>query len=109
MSKYILVGAVFEERLCLCHLEIIHPGLVGVEGVELVFGKVINDTCSVRVPDHVDRGAETVPGVEAGTQQIQPQVSQLPESGQYGIVLRGYRVRPGSEPTRTHDPRGKAV
>lgn len=47
MSVYILVGVIFKEGLGFCHLKVINPRLLGVEGVELVFGQVVHDTGSV--------------------------------------------------------------
>lgn len=61
MSVHILVGVIFKVGLCLCHLKFVHAVLLCVEHVQLIFGKVVDDTRSVRVPDHVDRGAETIP------------------------------------------------
>lgn len=54
VSVYILVGVIFKVGLIPCHLKVLHAGLLRVEGVKLVFGKVVHNTRSVGVPDHVD-------------------------------------------------------
>lgn len=54
MSVYILVGAVFKERLILCNLKVLHPGLLVIKGVQLVFRKVVHDARPVRIPNDVD-------------------------------------------------------
>lgn len=58
---YILVAVIFKEGLSLCHLKVIDPGLLGVKGVKLVFGKVVHDTRSVGVPNHINWSTETIP------------------------------------------------
>lgn len=60
VSVYVLVGAIFKERLILCDLKVLHPGLLVIKGVQLMFRKVVHDAGSVRIPDNVDWGAKTI-------------------------------------------------
>lgn len=69
VSVYVLVGAIFKERLILCNLKVLHPGLLVIEGVQLVFGKVVHDPGSVRVPNDVDRGAEPISAAQEHTKR----------------------------------------
>lgn len=66
MSVHVLVGVIIVEGLRLRHLKVIQPGLLRVERVQLIFGQVVDDSRPVGVPDHVDRGAETIPACRRG-------------------------------------------
>lgn len=60
----ILVGVIFIVGLCLCHFKLLDPApqpVLGVQGVQLVFGQVVDDPRAVGVADHVDRGAKPIP------------------------------------------------
>lgn len=63
-----MVSVILIEGLCLGHLKVVRPHLLGVEQVELIFGEVVHDACPVRVSDDIDRRSEAVPvGLNAET------------------------------------------
>lgn len=89
VSVYTLVGAIFKEGLILCNLKVLHPSLLVIEGVQLVFRKVVHDAGSVRVANDIDWGAETISVSKAHTQrQIEiflTSVSVMNKTGRTGL------------------------
>lgn len=49
-----VVSVILKIGLCLGHLKVISPHLLGIEHVKLIFGEVVHDARPVRIADNID-------------------------------------------------------
>ena len=58
---YVLVGIVFIKGLRFWHLHFLQLRLLCIKKVQLVFGKVVNNSSTVGITDNVHRSSEPIP------------------------------------------------